>query len=448
MSYIPHTPDELKAMLHTIGVANIDDLFDEIPRKLFNQDFSALPEALSELALTQMMALRVPEQSAERSFVGAGAYHHYVPAVVWALASRGEFLTAYTPYQAEASQGMLQLLFEFQSMMARLLAMDVANASMYDGATALCEAVLMALRLKKNAKEQVVYLPEHLHPHYLATLQTFMQVQKITSRVLPFDSLQGTLDFDDGAADDMAVLVMAQPSYFGTLESVDEWTNWAHAHGAKVVALVNPLLMSCLKPPGQWGIQGADIACGEAQPLGIPLSSGGPYLGFMACRQSAQRQLPGRVVGMTDDREGCRGFVLTLQTREQHIRRGKATSNICTNQGLLAVAASIYMSVLGDGGLSEVAWTCHQRWQYFLHQLREKTAINLLFSGAHFYEGVLCLPSSVISQLKEQGYHPGQDVSAMLGQEARLVCVTETKSPDHVDDFVDAIKDALEMHGD
>ena len=297
-----------------------------------------------------------------------------MPAAVWAIVSRGEFYSAYTPYQAEASQGTLQLLYEYQSMMASLTGMDASNASLYDGATALGEACLMAVRAHRKSKSARILLPAALNPRYRDVVKAVAGNQRLAFELLSYDDRGGhtpAASLERYRGEDVTALVIQQPNFFGTLEDVDELTDRAHEMGMLVIAVVNPVSLALLKPPGEWGARGADIVCGEGQPLGVPLSSGGPYFGFMTTRMEHIRQMPGRIIGRTVDLDGKPGYTLTLQAREQHIRRSKATSNICTNQGLLVTAATIYMSLLGPRGLAQVAAACMERSAALVDALAE-----------------------------------------------------------------------------
>lgn len=349
MPFIPHTPADEHKMLLSVGVASIDELFDEIPASLRSGRLTGVPAGVSEMALMRQMNERSRQDEVSLSFLGAGAYEHHIPAAVWDLTSRGEFMTAYTPYQAEASQGTLQLIYEFQTMITRLLAMDVTNASVYDGASALAEAILMAVRANKKIKSRKVLVSGDLNPAYRKASQAIVHNQGIDLELVPYEADTGCID-PGVRVGDAAALVISYPNFFGCVGDAGALTDAAHDAGALVIGVVNPTAMALLQPPGHWGETGADIAVCEGQPLGIPLSSGGPYLGIMCCRENIVRQMPGRIIGRTTDLDGRDGFALTLQAREQHIRRGKATSNICTNQGLLVTAASIYMSLLGDRG--------------------------------------------------------------------------------------------------
>ncbi len=454
MPFIPHTPDDVQAMLAVAGVKKIDDLFDEIPASLQLQAPPDVLPALDEMQLTRLAATRAAQDAGKLCFIGAGAYEHHIPAAVWEVATRGEFMTAYTPYQAEASQGTLQVLYEYQTMMARLLALDVSNASMYDGASALAEAILMAARLdnkKKKTNRCRVLVPETLHPHYRETLKTIVSQQDIELIFLAFDEQTGRTSFaalEKAAAEAITAVVIPQPNFFGVLEEVDTLTDWAHAQGALAIGVVNPLAMALLKPPGEWGMAGVDIACGEGQPLGVPLASGGPYYGFLCCRQAYLRQLPGRIVGRTVDREGRAGFVLTLQAREQHIRRARATSNICTNQGLLVTASTIYMSLLGPEGLRRTALFSHQQTAMLQEKLSKIKGVTVAFATPFFHECVLRFDrsvESVLAQLAQKNIQAGlalKNYYPSLG-ECLLVCVTETKTMEDIMLFVAAMQEVM-----
>ncbi|HSC94063.1 MAG TPA: aminomethyl-transferring glycine dehydrogenase subunit GcvPA [Burkholderiales bacterium] len=438
MPFIPHTEQDVREMLAAIGVASMDDLFDEIPPALRAGALAGLPPALSELEITRLMHERSGRDGTWLNFIGAGAYEHHIPAAVWQIATRGEFYSAYTPYQAEASQGTLQVLYEFQSMMASLTALEVSNASLYDGASALAEAVLMAVRAHRSSRR--VLMPTTVHPAWRKVVRTIVRNQGIELLECPYDSAVGRTSLDGlgrVARSDLAAVVIPQPNFLGVLEPVDQVTDWAHAHNALAIAAVNPTALALLKPPGEWGARGADIAVGDGQPLGAPLAGGGPYFGFMTCRKDLVRQMPGRIVGATLDRGGRRGYVLTLQAREQHIRRAKATSNICTNQGLMATAATLHLALLGPAGLAAVARACHANTLALLSRLSPIRGVTRAFSGALFHEVVLRLPvpvAPVLAALKEHGILGGFD----LGQDypelghALLVCATETRTDEDI----------------
>ncbi|MCB1802445.1 MAG: aminomethyl-transferring glycine dehydrogenase subunit GcvPA [Gammaproteobacteria bacterium] len=454
MPFIPHTEDDVRQMLATIGADSIDDLFDEIPPDLRAKPLTKVHEGMSEMEVTGLMHARARMDGQPLCFIGAGAYDHHIPAAVWQIATRGEYYSAYTPYQAEASQGTLQLLYEYQSMMTALMAMDVSNASLYDGASGLAEAVLMAVRANRKSKSRRVLVPRALHPAYRKTVRSIVGNQEIELVELPFDVATGRTDPDalaSHAGEDFAALVIPQPNFFGVLEDVDAMTDFAHANGMLAIAVVNPLLMSLLKPPGEWGGAaqgGADIACGEGQPLGAPLSSGGPYFGFMCAKQELVRQMPGRIIGRTVDLEGKTGYALTLQAREQHIRRSKATSNICTNQGLLVTAATIHMALLGGEGLARVAATCHANSNTLVERLTAIDGVARKFSGPRFHETVLELPTAAVDVLRALAEHDvlgGYDLAEdypELGN-AVLVCATEMRTQPDIDQYVASLSEIL-----
>ena len=443
MPFIPHTEEETRDMLDAIGVDSIDELFGEIPENLRCGDLSGLGPGLWEQEISQLMQEKARADGQPLCFIGAGAYDHHIPAAVWQLATRGEYYTAYTPYQAEASQGTLQLLYEYQSMMAELMAMEVSNASLYDGASALAEAALMAVRANRKSKSRRILVPRSLHPHYRATVHTLVRNQGIELVEIPYDGETGQTDLDAlnrHQGEDFAALVVPQPNFFGVLEPVDEMTRFARANGMLAIGLVNPLAMAVLQPPGEWGEKGVDIACGDGQPLGAPLSSGGPYFGFMCCTRKLVRQMPGRIIGRTVDLDGKEGFALTLQAREQHIRRSKATSNICTNQGLMVTAATIHMSLLGADGLARVAAKCHENLNRLTEKLTSLGEIAPAFSGPVFHETVLRLPLEAKRVLRTLAAHNvlgGYDLSRHYPElgNALLVCATENRSESDMDKY-------------
>jgi glycine dehydrogenase subunit 1 len=432
MPFIPHTADDIRQMLATIGVDSVEELFDEIPAALRAGPLRHAP-ALTEMEIMRLMQERAAQDGMWLNFIGAGAYEHHVPAAVWQIATRGEFYSSYTPYQAEASQGTLQLLYEYQSMMTSLLGMDVTNASLYDGASALAEAALMAVRAHKSARR--IVLPRAVHPVWRRVVQTIVRNQGIALAEADFDMQAGITPHDAmrPLLEDAAALVIPQPNFFGALEDVDNLVDAAHAAGALAVAVVNPVAMAILKPPGEWGARGADIAVGDGQPLGVPLSAGGPYFGFMACRKELVRQMPGRIVGATLDVDGRRGYALTLQAREQHIRRSKATSNICTNQGLMVTAAAIHMALTGPEGLARVARACHANALALRERLTAIPGVERSFGAPVFHEFVVRLAApvaSVLHALRAQGILGGLDLTRHFPElgHALLVCTTETKN--------------------
>ncbi|GIW08483.1 MAG: glycine dehydrogenase [Dehalococcoidia bacterium] len=422
-SYVPHTEADRRQMLETIGVASIEDLFVDIPAALRNPTLR-LPDGMSE-----MEVLAHVEQLAERnvtvdrlpSFLGAGAYRHFIPSAVWQLVGRNEFYTSYTPYQPEVAQGTLQAMYEFQSFVALLTGMEVANASVYDGASGLAEAMLMAVRLTNRPR---VALAASVHPDYLRTVETYLVPQGIAVE-----------RFDPAAPPDasgFACLAIQQPSFEGFLVPAEQVGEAAHAGGALFVVAADALSLGMLRPPGDYG---ADIVVGEAQSCGVPLQFGGPYVGIFACKQKYIRQLPGRLVGGTVDHEGRRGYVLTLQAREQHIRRERATSNICTSQGLIALAATIYLALLGKEGVRQVAELCYHKAHYAASLLTAIPGVRLARPDPFWCEFTLQLPlpPSVVNQkLLDRGILGGLDISDRIPN-GWLVCVTEVNSRDEIE---------------
>ncbi len=451
MPYIPHTPSDKAAMLKIIGVKDTAALFDEIPNSLHYQGFQTIPQGMSEMALLKQADHLANLNQKSLCFIGAGSYDHHIPAAVWDIASRGEFLTAYTPYQAEASQGTLQLLYEFQSMIAELTGMEVANASLYDGATALAEAVLMAVRINRHSKTRRVLVPETLHPFYRETLETIVRNQHIEIISIPFDPQQGMTDERGLKAyqgEDITALVIPCPNFFGALEPVDALTTFAKANNIISIACVNPIALGLLKPPGLWGDGGVDIVCGEGQPFGAPMASGGPYFGFFSTRLAHVRQMPGRLIGRTLDADGNPGFTLTLQAREQHIRRGKATSNICTNQGLLVTAATIHMSLLGPTGLARVAEACHHNTHELVEGLTNIPGVEQVFQVPYFHEALIRLNRpvpSVLDALLREGIAGGYAVDLHYPQLANtlLVCATERRQEEDIAHYIKTLTTIL-----
>lgn len=450
MPFIPHTDDEVQEMLSAIGASSIDELFDEIPPELLIKDLDGVPAALSEMEISRLMHARAAEDCDVLCFIGAGAYEHHIPTAVWDIATRGEFYSAYTPYQAEASQGTLQTIYEYQTMITSLTGLDVSNASLYDGASGLAEATLMAVRANRKSKSKRVLLASGVNATYRKVAQAITASQGLTFETMPLHAVSGITDLSKIKIDGEppVAVVIQQPSFFGTLEQVDALTDWAHEQGALLIAIVNPTSLAVLKAPGNWGAEGADIACGEGQPLGVPLSSGGPYFGIMACKQEIVRQMPGRIVGRTTDLDGKPGFTLTLQAREQHIRRSKATSNICTNQGLMVTAATIYMSLLGPRGLRRVALTSVRQTAKLAAMISAIDGIEKVFSAPHFHEIVLRLDrpvGPVLEILAANNILGGLDLTndyPELGH-ALLVCATETKTDADLELYAAALENAL-----
>ena len=451
MPYISHTSEEVEQMLSVIGAKRIEDLFDEIPQELRNSNLDGIPLSQSEMAVKRLLSEKAMQDGMPLCFAGGGAYEHHIPAAVWEIATRGEFYSAYTPYQAEASQGTLQVIYEFQSMIASLTAMDVSNASLYDGASGLAEAVLMAVRANRKAKSKRILMPASVSPVYRRVVETIVKNQGITLELIDFESASGKIDIAklSEQTESFAALVIPQPNYFGCLEEVHLLTDWAHDQGGLVIGLVNPIALALLEAPGNWGSNGADIAVGEGQPLGIPMSSGGPFIGFVACKQKLVRQLPGRIVGRTVDLDGTPGFSLTLQAREQHIRRSKATSNICTNQGLMATAVTLHLSFLGRDGLQKVAASCIDNTHKLISLLSNNTDITFPFGQAVFHEFVIALDVPIDKVLGELAYDDivgGINISEPFAEQhanLMLICVTETKTEDELEYFSKMLIEAI-----
>lgn len=451
MPFIPHTEEDVKEMLKTIGVSSIETLFDEIPKNIRSGKLTEVPDGISEAQLMRLMSQRAKRDEVALNFIGAGAYEHHIPAAVWDIVARGELMTVYTPYQAEASQGTLQIIYEYQTTMANLTGLDVSNASLYDGGSAVAEAILMAVRSNRASKSHRVLVLGTLHPLYQQAAHNIVTNQGIDIVTVPFDEKTGRVDNQALASyegEDFTALVIQHPNFLGTLEEVDALTDWAHAQKMLVIAVVNPTSLALLNAPGHWGSEGADIAVGEAQPLGVPMASGGPYCGFICCKKELVRQMPGRIIGRTTDLNGQPGFVLTLQAREQHIRRGKATSNICTNQGLIMTAVTIYTSLLGFEGLSRVALASHHNTAALANRLTQINGVEKVFNGPFFHETVLRLPKnakSVLASLAEQNILGGLDLTPYYPQLANciLVCATETKEASDIETLARELELAL-----
>ena len=433
-------------MLHQIGLNSTEELFDSIPKDLKLARDLDTPAALSELELLADFNEKASRNPAARraNFLGAGAYSHYSPTVVDHIISRSEFFTAYTPYQPEISQGTLQVIFEFQTLVCQLTGMEVANASMYDGSTALAEAVLMAERVTRRSK---VIACGAIHPEYLDVVRTYVQHAGIDFEHADVDSKTGQVvsDLEKLIDDHTAAIVVQSPNFFGCLEDVPALAEKAHAKGALLIlAITEAISLGLLQAPGA---AGADIVIAEGQSFGIPLSFGGPYVGLFATCEKYARQIPGRLVGEAYDKEGRRGFVLTLATREQHIRREKATSNICTNEGLIALAATVYMETMGRRGLQEVAWQCAQKAAYAAKRVSQLPGFSLPFTAPRFNEFVVRAPidaSQLLSNIaSERNITAGLPLSRYFSDRSKefLVCVTETNSRAEIDALVAALED-------
>ena len=434
MNYIPHTDAERNEMLARIGAKDIADLFTAVPEK-YRFPKLDLPEAVTEMeVMWEMNALSDANSDASHyaCFLGAGAYQHYIPSLVDHMIRRGEFFTAYTPYQPEVSQGTLQAIFEFQSMMSALTGMEISTASHYDGATAFAEAVLMSMAATNRNK---VVISSTIHPHYRQVLRTYTQFNS-KIEIVEVEDLPGQVDLKT------ACVAIQNPNFFGQMEDVQGLADRMHTSGALFVVVTNPMSLGLFKPPADYG---ADIVVGEGQPMGIPLSFGGPYLGFFCTKREFMRRIPGRIVGETVDRDGSRGYVLTLKTREQDIRREKATSNICTNQGLMALCACVYMSTMGKHGIQQAANLCYQKAHYTAEQVGRLDGWKVWGDKPFFNEFVAECPAPV-SEINDYlldehdiigGYDLGRDYPDL--QNHMLIACTETNTRDEIDALVKAL---------
>lgn len=430
MNYVPSTIQERRRMLDALGVPDVDALYRDIPEGLrFRGGYAHLPqEGRSELEVMRLVSNLAGENVQYKSiFRGAGAYHHYIPACVGHLASRSEFVTAYTPYQPEMSQGILQAIFEYQTTICALTGLEVSNASVYDGATAAAEAVSMCI--EKGARAAVV--SGAINPGTMAVLATYARAMDIELRVCPQKGGLTDMDALQGLMEGAACVYLETPNYYGLIEDGQRAADIAHAAKGRLIAGVNPMSLALLKPPGEYG---ADIAVGDGQPLGLPLSFGGPYLGFMACKKELMRKLPGRIVGQTKDLQGNRAFVLTLQAREQHIRREKALSNICSNQALCALTATIYCAAMGPQGLYEAAYQCAANAAYLKKRLSE-IGFMPVYTGDTFHEFVTDCPgdsAKYMAALAEHGILGGLPI----GQGRILWCATEMTGEEEIDRMI------------
>jgi glycine dehydrogenase subunit 1 len=447
LSYILNTPIQQQEMLQRIGVPSIDALFEQIPPGARFKGDLDVPPALTEMELTQHLAGMLGKNiSAEDAvcFLGGGAYDHFIPAVVDTVAGRSEFYTAYTPYQAEASQGSLQAFFEFQTLICQLTGMDVANASLYEGGSAVAEAAIMAMAAT-NRQGQVL-VAESVHPQYRETLATYLKNLDPSVGTIPTpggvlrpDALQAVLN------DKTACVIVQQPNFFGCLEDLTPLIEATHKAGALFVLSVDPVSLGILKRPGEYGI---DIVVAEGQGLGTPLQFGGPYLGILACREQFMRKMPGRLVGQTTDRHGNRCWTLTMQTREQHIRREKATSNICTNQGLLALRATVHLATLGPQGMKETAELCLHKAHYAAQQLTQLPGVKLRFAQPFFKEFTIEVPTKpgqLLQKLLAAGYHAGLDLGRWYPSMGNCIslAVTEKRTKAEIDGLLQAYRQAL-----
>ena len=436
--YLPMTESDRQEMLATIGVNSVDELFSDIPEKVRFKGRLNIPEPVSEPALMKELSKMADKNvniKKYTSFLGAGVYDHYIPSIVDAVISRSEFYTAYTPYQPEISQGELQAIFEFQTMICELTAMDVANSSMYDGGTALAEAAMLA---KGHTKGKKILISQAVHPEYRAVVKTYGKGQGAEIvEIAAKDGITDLYELERSIDDDTAAVIVQYPNFFGRIEPLEKIGPLVRKSKGLFIVSANPLALGALKPPGEFD---ADIVTGDAQVFGIPESFGGPHCGFFAVKEKFMRKIPGRLVGMTKDEDGKRGFVLTLQAREQHIRRDKATSNICSNQALNALAASVAMTALGKRGIREMALLNMKKTHYAKQALKAK-GFEIVFDGPCFNEFVVKLHRSydeVAKALLEKGiiagYHLGKIDPAL--ENHMLVCVTELRTKEEIDTFV------------
>lgn len=437
MHYIPSSLKEQQQLLDSLGIKDVDALYEGIPDELKISELM-LPKGKSELEVRKhMTALANQNQVFSQVYRGAGAYHHYIPSIVKQITSKEEFLTAYTPYQAEISQGILQSIFEFQTLVTELTGLPVANASVYDGASAAAEAVNMTLTKKKKK----VLVASTAHPMTIQTIQTYSH--GMGTEVVLVPEKNGTVDKEaltDLLDTEVASVFVQHPNYYGNLEECDDLGRLIHEHNALFIMGINPIASGILKSPGE---HGADIATGEGQPLGIPMGFGGPYLGFMATTEKLTRKLPGRIVGQTTDVDGKRAFVLTLQAREQHIRREKASSNICSNQAHCALTASVYLSAMGPVGMREVGTQCYSKAHYLQQELTQLAGFKIKNETAFFHEFVTTCPISPITletELAKRGILSGLPIGEDL-----LWCVTEMNTKEDMDHLVSAIKEVCDV---
>ena len=434
MGYIPDSQTKQQEMLKLVGVKSIDDLFHQVPQEVKLEELN-IPEGLSELAVSKAIKKMADKNVLYSSiFRGAGAYRHYIPAIVKSITSKEEFLTAYTPYQAEISQGVLQSIFEYQSQICELTGLDVSNASVYDGAVAAAEAIFMTLERNKNQ----AIIAGSINPETLEVIKTYCESRSVEVVVLNNDEYKVDIeDLKKHLNDNTACLYVQSPNYYGIIEDVEELGNLVHEYKARIIEGVNPISLGLLKSPKEMDV---DIAVGEGQPLGISLGFGGPYLGFMACKKELTRRLPGRIVGQTTDKDGNRCFVLTLQAREQHIRREKASSNICSNEALCAMSASVYLAAVGPYGLNKVARNCLNNAHYLLNQL-EQLGFNKVSEAEFFNEFLTTCPVDVMTlqeKLSAKGILMGLPIEDKI-----LWCATELNDKQDIDNLIMAIKEVI-----
>lgn len=445
MPYIPNTEEDRKEMLNAIGVSNFNELIKNIPKEVLLNENIDIPKSLSEQeVIKNLNDLAELNYSPIRtiSFLGAGSYDHFIPSAINTIISRSEFYTAYTPYQAEVSQGTLQTIYEYQTMICRLTGMDIANASMYDGGSALAEAALLAVN---HTGRNEIIIAGKIHPNYLTIIKTYSEAQGII--VTELLSSRGTLlpeKLSMHISDKVAAVIVQQPNFYGCLEEVEELSVITHQSGALYIVAVDPISLGILAPPGEYG---ADIVVGEGQSLGIPQDFGGPYLGIFAVKEFLLRRVPGRISGITVDSDGERGFVLTVQTREQHIRREKATSNICTNQGLMMLASTVYMALLGKKGIQEVANLCLQKAHYLASEITKIPGFHLKYKRPFFKEFVIQTPKpedEIIDKLAKKGILAGVNLKKFdPDDDGILIAVTEKRTKTEIDLFLSELKNII-----
>lgn len=445
-SYVPTTLSEREEMLKVVGVNTMDDLFSDVPAELKLKNGLDLPEGMSEIEVRrEFLRLAGLNNNNLKIFRGAGAYNHYIPAAVPQLVARSEFYTAYTPYQAEMSQGMLQSIFEYQTFICRLTGMDVSNASVYDGATAAAEAMSMMYQIGRK-KKKTILLSAGLHPEVIETVKTYAHCLDISVVTVPLNE-NGTTDIaklSELAQGDVSGIIAQNPNFYGCIENMKGIADAIHEKGGVFAAYVNPITLGALKRPADYD---ADIAIGDAQPLGMPLSFGGPYVGFMACKKEYTRMIPGRITGETKDSEGSRAFVLTLQAREQHIKRQLASSNICSNQMLCAITASIYLACMGPQGMREVAQQNIQKAHYLADGLTQSKGVKLRYNSPFFNEFVIDTEKNaevINASLKEKGFMGGLPLGRIIpGDKGMLWCATEMNSREEMDALICAFEEVV-----
>ena len=435
MSYVPSTPEERRAMLDYVGVKDYEELYSDVPEAMLLRGDLDIPEGMGELETARAVS-RIAGKNKEFKTVlrGAGSYDHYIPALVRSIPAKEEFLTSYTPYQAEMSQGVLQSIFEYQTMIARLTGMEVSNASVYDGATAAAEACAMF----RDRKRRVTLISGAANPDVINTVRTYCYGTGDELRIVPAkDGKTDLAAIKEMLTEEIASFYVQQPNFYGLIEPAEEIGEMVHEAGAMYIMGVNPIAIALIKTPGECG---ADAAVGEGQPLGLPMGFGGPYLGFMATTEKHMRKLPGRIVGETTDDAGNRAYVLSLQAREQHIRREKAGSNICSNEALCALTASVYMAVMGPDGMAEAARQCTAKAHYLASKLTEIPGVDLVHQGTFFHEFVTTLPrqEEVLRALEDAGILGGLPVEGGI-----LWCATEKVSKEELDRAAEIVKEVL-----